>query len=126
LDTSAADAENSGRIKNDFALLDEKHKMLDQMVDTRWFLQNDRRKEPRDPVKVGTRRDVGKRDRFVDLPISFIPTKKSVPSVHHFRFEQNNEEIYIPQSDLFSFNATAYSNNDGSDVNFRSLIYTLT
>lgn len=82
-----------------------------------WFLQNDCRKESRDPVKVGQRRDVGKRDRFVDLPISFIPTKKSAPSVHHFQYEQNNEKIYIPQSDLFSFNAIAFSNDDGTDVN---------
>lgn len=92
--------------------------MLNDLVDTRWLIQNDRRREPRNPVRVGTRRDVGRRDRFVDLPISFIPTKKSAPSLHHFRFQQNNEEIYIPQSDLFSFNSIAYSNDYGTDVRY--------
>jgi hypothetical protein len=31
-----------GRLNTDFDLLNEKHKMLGQMVDTNWFLENDR------------------------------------------------------------------------------------
>jgi hypothetical protein len=69
-------------------------------------------------VRVGQRRDYGRRDRFVDLPISFIPTKKSAPSAHHFKFEHNNESVYVPQSDLCSYNSIVFANDDGTDVGY--------
>ena len=123
----------AGRLNTDFDLLDEKSKMLQQMVDTKWFLQQDKvsffgkflttikiiqKREYKAPVQVGQRRDFGRRDRFVDLPISFIPTKKSAPSAHHFRFEHNNESVLVPQSDLCSYNSIVFANDDGTDVSY--------
>jgi len=115
LDTTS-DAEGFGRLKNDFELLDEKNKMLGHMIDTKWLLEQNRKKDKKAPVRVGNRREHGHRDRLVDLPISFIPTKKTAPSAHHFRFEQNNEQVYIAQSDLFSFNSIAFANGDGTQM----------
>jgi hypothetical protein len=90
--------------------------MITQAIDVKWLIEQDRKREKRPPVAVGTRRDPGHRDRLVDLPISFIPTKKSAPSLHHFQYEQNNEHIYIPQSDLFSCNTIAFSDELATQV----------
>ncbi|KAI6190914.1 CNDH2-C domain-containing protein [Aphelenchoides bicaudatus] len=106
----------SGRLNTDFDFIDCKEKLVGEMVDLKWFMENDYKKVTKLPVRVGQRRDAGRRDRFVDLPISFIPTKKAAPSQHHFQFEHNNEQIFVPQSDLCSYSAIAFSDSEARDL----------
>ncbi|KAI6170265.1 Condensin-2 complex subunit H2 [Aphelenchoides besseyi] len=93
----------------EYVLLDEKEKMLSHLIDTA-----SEKKEKKGPAKVGNKRVDGNRDTLVKLPISFIPTRKCAPSAHHLRFKQNEEFVYINQTDLFCTNVTAYTEPDNS------------
>ncbi|KAI6178072.1 Condensin-2 complex subunit H2 [Aphelenchoides besseyi] len=94
----------------EYVLLDEKEKMMKNLIDTAWLIEQDQKKEKKAPAKVGNKRVDGNRDTLVKLPISFIPTKKCVLSAHHLRFKQNDEFVYINQNDLFCTNMTVFIN----------------
>jgi hypothetical protein len=96
--------------------LAQKGKFRKNLVNVKWFLDRDKPRPNKTALKVGQRRENGRRDRFVDLPIAFIPTRKSVHSQHHLSFEQNNESIYIPKSEIFSLNALGVSGDQASQV----------
>ncbi|KAI6202744.1 hypothetical protein M3Y94_00476000 [Aphelenchoides besseyi] len=98
----------------EYLLLDEKEKMMSNLIDTAWLIEQDQKKEKKAPAKVGNKRVDGVRDTLVKLPISFIPTRKCVPSAHHLRFKQNDEFVYINQNDLFCTNVTAFAESDGT------------
>jgi hypothetical protein len=107
---------------NDYEFADQKESLRKNMVDAKWFLEHEKRRKKATPLRVDQRREDGRRDRFVDLPIAFIPTaRRSVSSLHHLGFkDHNNEDINIPISEVFSFNVLGFSDDTASQVEFSS------
>ncbi|CAD5235231.1 unnamed protein product [Bursaphelenchus xylophilus] len=97
------------RRKNDFDMKVDENALIHNSIDLKWLLDQDKRKENKVPVKVGQLRVEGERDRLVDLPISFMPTKKTAPSKHYLGFEQANDHIFIRQDELFAFSSVAFA-----------------
>ncbi|KAI6230120.1 Condensin-2 complex subunit H2 [Aphelenchoides fujianensis] len=92
-----------------FELLDPKGEMLDGMLTVQSLLaQNDKRRENVKPVGPGRIRERNCREYLVPLPISFIPNKKASPSAHYIQHVQNNEPMYVSQSEFFSLNSAAF------------------
>lgn len=104
--------------KSDFDMEVDTADLARNMVDVAWLLEQGKKKENKLPVKVGQIRTEGQRDRLVDLPISFMPTKKTAPSKHFLKFEQNNDTIFVRQDELFSFSSCAYASNNAEMVSY--------
>ncbi|CAD5227790.1 unnamed protein product [Bursaphelenchus okinawaensis] len=112
----SSDETDITRRKNDFDFKVDIDSLTSSSVDLKWLLEQDKKREHKVPVKVGQLRIEGERDRLVDLPISFMPTKKTVPSQHYVKFTHGNEAMSIRQDELFAFSSVAYASNEAEQM----------